>query len=271
MKGKSELRRGDEEPGPESGLLRIYGRHPVLMALRAHRVRRLWIAPRAHGESIQEIGRLASEQALAVQRLNGSHFSKKEESGEVHQGVVATATMPSPRHDLEAFVAEALNRNEWALFLILDGVEDPQNFGAIFRTAECAGVNAVIVAARRRAPLSSVTVKASAGAVFSVPFVEVGNLHQAVRFLKEKGIWVVAAAGEGEANYGDFDWRRPVALIMGAEGRGVSHLLKQAADVQVSIPLSGTVESLNVSVATGVLLFECTRQRRWAGGHGTGG
>jgi 23S rRNA (guanosine2251-2'-O)-methyltransferase len=269
LKEKSELRRGDEEPGPEAGLLRIYGRRPVLMALRAHRVRRLWIAPRAHGETIQEIGRLASEQALAVQRLNGSQFSK--ESGEVHQGVVATATMPSPRHDLEAFVAEALNRNEWALFLILDGVEDPQNFGAIFRTAECAGVNGVIVAARRRAPLSSVTVKASAGAVFSVPFVEVGNLHQAVRFLKEKGIWVVAAAGEGEANYGDFDWRRPVALIMGAEGRGVSHLLKQAADVQVSIPLSGTVESLNVSVATGVLLFECTRQRRWAGGHGTGG
>ena len=253
----------------EAGLLRIYGRRPVLMALRAHRVRRLWVAPGAHGESIQEIGRLASEQAVAVQRLNGSHLSK--ESGEVHQGVVATATVPAPRHDFEDFVVEVLNRDDWPLFLILDGVEDPQNFGAVFRTAECAGVNGVIVAARRRAPLSSVTVKASAGAVFSLSLVEVGNLHQAVRFLKENGIWVVAATGEGEVNYGDFDWRRAVALIVGAEGRGVSHLLKQAADVRVSIPLLGTVESLNVSVATGVLLFECMRQRHCEGGHGTGG
>lgn len=253
----------------EAGLLRIYGRRPVLMALRAHRVHRLWIAPRAHGESIHEIESLALEQAVVVQRLDGSHFSK--ESGEVHQGVTATAIVPAPRHDFEDFIVEVLNRDELPLFLILDGVEDPQNFGAIFRTAECAGVNGVIVAARRRAPVSSVTVKASAGAVFSLSLVEVGNLHRAVRFLKDNGVWVVAAAGEGEVNYGDFDWRRSVALIVGAEGRGVSHLLKQAADAQVSIPLQGAVESLNVSVATGVLLFECVRQRRGEGRHGTDG
>ncbi|MBM3324638.1 MAG: RNA methyltransferase, partial [Calditrichaeota bacterium] len=101
----------------------------------------------------------------------------------------------------------------------------------------------------------------SAGALFSLEIVEVPNLHQAVRFLKENGIWIVAATGEGEIAYDDFDWKQSVAVVIGAEGRGVSPLLKKAADVRVRIPLLGSVESLNVSVATGVLLFECLRKR----------
>jgi 23S rRNA (guanosine2251-2'-O)-methyltransferase len=230
------------------------------MALRAHRVRRLWLAPRSHGESIEEISRLAAEQEIAIQNLGGESVAL--EDGEIHQGVMAMAVLPSPRHDFEVFIDDVLSENPYALFLMLDGIADPQNFGAVMRTAECAGVNGILISTRRRAPLSPVAVKASAGAAFSLPLIEVTNLHQCVRHLKESGVWVVAATGEGEVKHTDFDWRRPIALIMGAEGKGVSHLLRQAADVRVAIPLLGVVESLNVSVATGVLLFECARQRQ---------
>ncbi|MFH1011799.1 MAG: 23S rRNA (guanosine(2251)-2'-O)-methyltransferase RlmB, partial [bacterium] len=259
MKEKAKSRLGRKEPGREAGLLRIYGRRPVLMALQKRAVRRLWVAQQARGDSIQRIVRLSSEQKIEVLPLDMEHLGKEAEA--VHQGVMAEVVPPAVRRDLEAFVDEVTTENPWALLLILDGIEDPQNFGAVLRAAECAGVHGLIISGRRRAPLSAAVVKASAGALFSLELVEVPNLHQAVRFLKENGLWVVAATGEGEIAYSDFDWRRPVALIMGAEGRGVSPLLKKTADVRIRIPLSGTVESLNVSVATGVLLFECLRQR----------
>jgi 23S rRNA (guanosine2251-2'-O)-methyltransferase len=239
--------------------LRIYGRRPVLAALRRKVVRRLWVAPKAHGSSIKEVLRLAAEQDLDVQA-----FEPHRDSGastEAHQGVMAGVIPPAPRHDFGDFVDQVLAEERHALLVVLDGVEDPQNLGAVLRTAECAGVDGVIVAGRRRAPFGAAVVKASAGAVLTVTVLEVGNLHQAVRLMKERGIWVVAASGEGEVSYSDFDWRRPVAVVMGAEGRGVSHVLKKAADERVRIPLLGEVESLNVSVATGIVLFECLRQR----------
>ena len=243
--------------------MRIYGRRPVLAALRAGVVRQLQIADRTRGESIRDLRRLAEEQAIRIEPLDSSRLPKN--AGDTHQGVMAKVIAPTPRRDLEVLVDEVLQSGKLASFLLLDGIEDPQNFGAILRTSSCAGVDAVIVASRRRAPLSAVVVKASAGAVFSVPIVEVSNLHQAARYLKTQGIWLVAAVGEAEMSYTDFDWRRHIALLMGAEGRGVSHLLRQVADEQVRIPLLGEVESLNVSVATGVLLFESLRQRQREG------
>ncbi len=240
--------------------MRIYGRRPVLAALRAGVVRQLQLADKVRGESIREVRRLADAQGLHIEPLDVLRLSK--DTTDVHQGVIANVIAPTPRRDLEILVDEVLQSGELASFLLLDGIEDPQNFGAILRTSACTGVHAVIVAARRRAPLSAAVVKASAGAVFSVPIVEVSNLHQAVRYLKTQGVWLVAAAGEAEMSYTDFDWRRHTALLMGAEGRGVSHLLRQVADEQVRIPLHGDVESLNVSVATGVLLFESLRQRK---------
>ncbi len=239
--------------------MRIYGRRPVLAALRARVVRQLQLADKARGESIRDVRRLADAQGIHIEPLDVSRLSK--DSTDVHQGVIANVIAPTPRRDLEILIDEVLQSGELASFLLLDGIEDPQNFGAILRTSACARVHAVIVAARRRAPLSAAVVKASAGAVFSVPIVEVSNLHQAARYLKTQGVWLVAAAGEAEMSYTDFDWRRHTALLMGAEGRGVSHLLRQVADEQVRIPLLGDVESLNVSVATGVLLFESLRQR----------
>jgi 23S rRNA (guanosine2251-2'-O)-methyltransferase len=247
------------EPGHEAGLLRIYGRRPVLAALRAGVVRQLQLADNVRGEIIRDARRLADEQGIFVEPLDISRLPK--DTLETHQGVMAKVIAPAPRRDLEVLVDDVLQSGELASFLLLDSIEDPQNFGAILRTSACAGVHAVLVAARRRAPLSATVVKASAGAVFSVPIVEVSNLHQAARYLKTQGIWLVAAAGEAEMSYTDFDWRRHTALLMGAEGRGVSHLLRQIADEQVRIPLLGDIESLNVSVATGVLLFESLRQR----------
>lgn len=239
--------------------MRIYGRQPVLAALRAGVVRELWIAPKARGDSIREVRRLASEQGLEIKSLDMQRPPK--EVKEVHQGVVARVITPEPLRDFEIFVEEVLERETPALFLILDGVEDPQNFGAILRTADAAGVDGVFVATRRRAPISAAVVKASTGAAFRVCIVEVPNLHMAARFLKSQGIWIVAATGEGEVNHCDFDWRQAVALLMGAEGRGVSQLLRKVADARVRIPLKGDIGSLNVSVATGIILFECVRQR----------
>jgi len=239
--------------------LRIYGRRPVLAALRRRVVRRLWVAPNAHGSSINEVLRLAAEQGLEVQAFEPHRYSGADV--EPHQGVMATVIPPAPRHDFGSFIDQIAMLERHALLVVLDGLEDPQNLGAVLRTAECAGVDGVIVAGRRRAPFGAAVIKASAGAVLTVTVLEVGNLHQAVRLLKERGIWVVAASGEGEVSYSDFDWRRPVAVVMGAEGRGVSHVLKKAADECVRIPLLGEVESLNVSVATGIVLFECLRQR----------
>jgi 23S rRNA (guanosine2251-2'-O)-methyltransferase len=260
LKAKVEIRTVGSEPGREAGLLRIYGRRPILMALRAGKVRQLWMASGVRGEIIQDIVRAASEQGIEVMPLDTGRLPKDDRL--VHQGVMAKVSLPEVRRDFEAFVDEVTSKDESVLLLVLDGVEDPQNFGAVLRVAECAGVQGIIVSRRHRSPLTAAVAKSSAGALFSIDIVEVTNLNQAARSLKENGIWIVAATGEGEVLYSDFDWKRSVALIMGAEGRGVSPLLKQTADARMRIPLMGAVESLNVSTATGIVLFECLRQRQ---------
>jgi len=244
-------------PGSSPGLFHIYGRQPVLEALKLHRVRSIEVSARAHGRTISDILQLAGEQRISVSRVE----SFSEEEGHAAQGVRALAEPPLVRHDLRRFVQD-LPDSPPPFVLMLDGIHDPHNFGAILRTADGAGVNAVIVRERRQVPVTDVVVKASAGAAYAVPIFQVANLSQALRLLAEEGFWSVAAVAEPDAKpYRDHRWNCKTVLIVGAEGSGVSDLLRRTADERVAIPMHGKLDSLNVSVAAAVLLFEAAAHR----------
>lgn len=247
----------DLQPGESTGLFRLYGRQPVLQVLRLGLVRSLEVARHAHGRAVDGILRLAEARRVPVTRVD----SLPEDEGSTLQGVRALAEPPRIRHDLRAFV-ESLPASPPPLLLMLDGITDPHNLGAILRTAVGAGVDGVIVRERRQAPLTDTVVKVSAGAAYLIPIFEVVNLAQTLRQLAELGFWSVAAvAGEHSRSYREYRWNSPTVLILGAEGSGVSDLLQREADDRIMIPMSGDLESLNVSVASGVILFESAHQR----------
>ena len=245
------------DPGSPPGLFNIYGRRPVLEALKKGVVTGIEIARSAHGQIVDEIIHTAEERRVPLRRVE----DLPETEDVVSQGVRAAAKPPEVRGDLRPFL-ERLSKDPLPLFLMLDGVTDPHNFGAILRTAEGAGVTAVIISERRQAPVNDTVVKASAGAAYLVSVFQVANLAQTARLLKTAGLWIVAATGEeGGTSAWEYDWNRPTVLIVGAEGMGVSTLLRRDADDEVRIPMYGRIDSLNVSVATGVLLFEAVRRR----------
>lgn len=176
------------------------------------------------------------------------------ESG--HQGVVAHLA-PKRFQTLDEILDSAAN----PLFLILDGIEDPQNLGAILRTAEGAGVNGVFLPERRAAGLTDAVTSASAGAVEHVSICRVTNLVRTMETLKDRGLWFVGAEGGGERLWYEYDYRGPVGLVLGSEGKGLRPLVKKACDVILSLPLLGRISSLNVSAAAAVFLYEAVRQR----------
>ena len=244
-------------PGSFSGLFHLYGRKPVLEALKLGRVRSIEVSASAHGRTISDILQLAGEQRVPISRVE----FLAEEEGHTTQGVRALAEPPLLRHDLRRFVRD-LSDPPLPLLLMLDGINDPHNFGAILRTADGAGVTAVIVRERRQVPVTEVVVKASAGAAYAVPIFQVPNLSQALRLLADEGFWSVAAVAEpGAKPYREYRWNFKIVLIVGSEGSGVSDLLRRTADERVAIPMHGTLDSLNVSVATGILLFEAAAHR----------
>jgi 23S rRNA (guanosine2251-2'-O)-methyltransferase len=148
-----------------------------------------------------------------------------------------------------------------ALVVLLDGVEDPRNLGAVLRTAECAGAHGVFIPERRAVGLNETVAKSSAGAIEHVKVAKVTNLNRLIEDLKARDIWVVGTSGDVELDYTEWDWTRPSALVMGSEGAGLHRLVADNCDVLVKIPMYGRIESLNVSVAAGVVLFEARRQR----------
>ena len=234
----------------------IYGINPVLEALRTGRVRELRVADRAGGR-VTEILRAAEREGIAVRRVTASELDRAARGG-VHQGVVA---------DLEA--ARAFNVADLVagasgppLIVVLDGIEDPHNVGAILRTVDAAGADGVVRQSRRAAPLGGAAAKASAGAVSHVKIAEVVNIARALEELKEAGVWTVGLAGDAPKRYDELDLALPTALVVGAEGEGLRRLVRERCDWLVSIPMGGYVQSLNVSVATGIALFEALRQRR---------
>ncbi|MDX1784392.1 MAG: 23S rRNA (guanosine(2251)-2'-O)-methyltransferase RlmB, partial [Aequorivita vladivostokensis] len=178
-----------------------------------------------------------------------------------HQGIVAL-TSPVAFQSLENVVERALESDKTPLFLILDQITDVRNFGAILRTAECTGVDAVIIQKSGGAPVSGDTVKTSAGAIFKIPICKVEHIKDAIFYLQGSGISTVAATEKTETEIYSLDLKKPLAIIMGSEGKGVSKSVLNLVDERASLPLLGEINSLNVSVACGAFLYEVTRQRR---------
>ena len=177
-----------------------------------------------------------------------------------HQGIVAI-TSPISFHSLEKVVEDALSKKEAPMFIILDQISDVRNFGAIIRTAECTGVTAIIIQKKGGAPITGDTVKTSAGAIFKIPICKVDHIKDAIFYLQASGIHTVAATEKTDQSIYNTDLNKPLAFVMGSEGKGVSKSILNLVDEKAALPLLGEINSLNVSVACGAFLYEATRQR----------
>lgn len=240
----------------------IYGISPVIEALSAknRKIEKILIAEGRQHQRIDEILSLARRQNIRFQKLSRHDLSKLVERSSNHQGVIAYTSSAS-YYDSQSLIDE-ITQKENSLSVILDGVEDPHNLGAILRSVECVGADGVFIPERRAVGLTETVAKSSAGASEHVKIAKVTNINQLVDELKVANVWVVGASGDAEMDYCDWDWKQSSALVMGSEGKGISRLTAEKCDVLVRIPMCGKIESLNVSVATGVILFESLRQRR---------
>jgi 23S rRNA (guanosine2251-2'-O)-methyltransferase len=240
---------------------KIIGINPVLEALKAGRpVLRLLVSDqRKQDREIQSILHLARECGAEV-RFASRDALNRESPGTTHQGVIAIAAAKQYA-TLDDILKAPAQQGKAPLFLVLDGVEDPRNLGAILRTADAAGVHGVIIPERRATGLTETVAKAAAGAMERVPVVKVVNIVNTLEVLKKAGVWVAGAEAGGETIYWDADFVRPTALVLGGEDRGVRRLVRERCDYLVSLPLLGRINSLNVSVAAGILLYEALRQR----------
>ena len=239
---------------------RVFGLHAVNSVLKQDpsRIKVLFVQEGRTDDRLNNLLELASVSGITVQRSARKRMDMMVEG--VHQGVIAEckAIRMANESDLQRILSEL---PENALFLILDGVTDPHNLGACLRTAEAAGVLAVIAPKDKSAPLNSTVSKVACGAAEIVPYVQVTNLSRTMQQLQQAGIWITGTAGEAEQTLFQANLKGPSALVMGAEGKGMRRLTREHCDQLVKIPMLGSLTSLNVSVATGVCLFEMVRQR----------
>jgi len=264
MKGRGTRDKGREKRETISSLVPrpsslIYGVLPVLEALRAEnrRIDKVVIADGAKEHRLAEIIGLCRARSIAWSHAPRDVFAKQLSEGANHQGVVAyvaAADYVSTDEILEG-------ANDPALIVVLDGIEDPRNLGAILRVAECAAADGVVIPERRAAGLTDTVAKSSAGALEYVKVAKTPNLNRFIEELKSRDIWVVGASSDAATDYTGWDWTRATALVLGGEGGGLHRLVAENCDVLVKIPMYGKIDSLNVSVAAGVILFEAKRQR----------
>jgi 23S rRNA (guanosine2251-2'-O)-methyltransferase len=241
--------------------------NPLLEALRAGgRIpHEIVIAEGARDERLRELVELARAKNVTVKRVPRASIDRAVGNTH-HQGVMAriTAARYADAEDLLSALASRVGSESEPLVVVLDGVEDPRNLGAILRASECAGVHGVFVPERRAAGLTDLVAKAAAGATEYVPTARVTNLSRLIDQLKERNLWVVGTAADAGLVYTEWDWTRPSAVVFGGEGAGLRRLVREHCDVLVRIPVLGRIESLNVSVAAGVVLYEALRQRSLA-------
>ena len=247
---------------------KIFGIHAVLEALEARKrsVTRVLVAASRGDGRVRRVLEAAHQAGVPVLRQPAEALHRLAE-GKAHQGVVAlvsAAPYADPEHLLKTSDASTL-------FVVLDGVEDPRNLGAVVRASAAAGAQGLFLPERGAAGLTAVAVKASAGATERLAVARVGNVVSLLKALREKNIWVVGFDSSAEAPWTSFDLTCPVALVFGGEGKGLRRLARETCDVVLSIPMAGGVESLNLSVAAGIVLFEAVRQRRLAAAKGSGG
>ncbi len=243
----------------ESGSDRIEGRNAVIEAFRSGRtVERLYIQSGPREGAMNTVLREADKHGTTVRYLPKDKLDKMSETGR-HQGVIAVL---SAYHyaELEDVMDRARQKGEDPFLLLLDGIEDPHNLGAIIRTANLVGAHGVIIPENRAVGITATVVKASAGAVHYTPVVKVTNMVRTIEQLKKEGLWFVCADMDGTAMT-QLNMRGPIGLVIGAEGNGVSRLVRENCDMVASIPQKGEIDSLNASVAAGVLAYEILRQR----------
>lgn len=237
----------------------IEGRNVVLEALRSGQsVDKLYVLEGCKDGPVMTILREAKKQQVPLQQVSRQRLDQLSETGR-HQGVLGYVSA-YPYKEVEDMLEAAREKGEDPFLIFLDGVEDPHNLGAIIRTANLAGAHGVVIPKRRAAGLTAAAARASAGAVCYTPVARVTNLKKTMEELKEKGFWFVCADMEGDPMY-RVDLKGPLGLVLGNEGEGVSRLVRETCDFKASIPMKGDIDSLNVSVAAGVLAFEILHQR----------
>ena len=245
----------------------IYGLVPVLEALRAGKrsLSRIVIATSVQPSRLNELIKLAKEARVSLERRERKVLDEMSR-GANHQGVIALiagAPASARKNSDYASVDDILDSpHEIPLVVLLDSIEDPHNLGAILRSCEAAGVDGVFIPEHRAVGLTETVAKTSAGAVEYIRVARVTNLVTLITELKKRGFWVIGVEGGTTADYTEFDMNVPLALVLGSEGQGIRRLVKENCDVLLSIPMHGKVNSLNVSVATGIVLFEALRQRK---------
>jgi 23S rRNA (guanosine2251-2'-O)-methyltransferase len=241
----------------------VAGVHSVRTALKhgADAVREIWVEARRKDRRVREVIELARAAGVRISAVSRDELDRMV-PGANHQGVVASTEVPAAV-DEKGLKELLLSIDEPLFLLILDGVQDPHNLGACLRSADAAGVHAVIAPKDRSAGLTPTACKVACGAAETVPFVQVTNLARTLRWLSEElGVWLVGTAGEAESELYDADLKGPLGIVMGGEEKGMRRLTREACDLLAKLPMAGSLESLNVSVAAGITLFEAVRQRR---------
>lgn len=237
----------------------IEGRNPIIEALKTERpIEKILIAKGSEQGSVKKIIAIAKDKGIPIQYVEKQYITKQASTSS-HQGVIAY-TSSYQYAELEDVIYRANIRKEDLFIIILDGIEDPQNLGAIIRTADAVGAHGVIIPKRRAVGLTATVVKASAGAVEHVPVVRVSNLVQCIKQLKDLGLWIAAAHMEGDQYY-KTDLKGNIALVIGSEGKGISKLVLENCDLKVKMPMKGKITSLNASAAAAVLMYDIVRQR----------
>ncbi len=240
----------------------ITGRMPVMEALRAGTpIEKVIFLLGVQGRVIDDIKAMAEQKGVQVVEAEKQKF-RELASDATTQGVVAVVTAKKKYVSVHDILAIAEERNERPFVLILDEIEDPQNLGALVRTAECAGIHGVVIAKHHAASVTNAVVRASAGATEHMAMAEVTNISQTIEELKEHDCWIVGLDTLGEKLYSAVDYTTPIAVVVGSEGKGIRRLVKEHCDFLVKIPLYGKIESLNASVAGALVMFEATRQRK---------
>jgi 23S rRNA (guanosine2251-2'-O)-methyltransferase len=237
----------------------IFGIRAVIEAVNAREtIDKVFLQKGLKGDLFNELDALLRQHSINVSYVPVEKLNRLTKGN--HQGVVAQIS-PIEFHDLENLVASVIESGKTPLFLLLDQLSDVRNFGAIIRTAECTGVDGIIIQKKGGAPVNGDTIKTSAGAVFKVPLCKVDHIKDAVFFMQASGIKVIAATEKTEDTLFDTSFTEPCAIIMGSEDRGINPSILKVVDAKAKLPLLGEIESLNVSVACGAFLYEAVRQR----------
>ncbi len=239
----------------------IEGKNPVIELLKAGQpINKILLASNIRErEAVTEILRLSRDRGIPVERVDRHVIDKQSATG-AHQGVIAY-TAVKEYASLDDLLALSAARNEPPLYVILDGIEDPQNLGSILRTAHASGIHGVVIRSRRAAGLTAAVARASAGAVWHLPVARVAGIPQSLETLKSNGLWAIGIDPAGTIDYTRADFRPPTAIVIGAEGKGLSELVLKRCDFIARIPMRGEITSLNASVAAALVMYEAFRQR----------